>query len=660
MTLNINYRTTNPREVDQLLATQLDAVAGNATIISAVPGEDIYDKMVAALAEAKLKGGGHIILPKIGGVGYTTRDWIRVDFDYCVIELNDNIKLTKNTVRQTAATNPNNGSPNTPNLFDGVFVFRGTTTSYLKGCVLFSRNKSKVDGNGIAIDAQGSYVHDAFANGNYSAVQFTMCDRPLIHNIISENSLSFGIQMSYSPGGIISECEGNAPKHENGIQVTANAEHIRTFSDEDQNTWGNYRILNCSARNCPNHGIGSFGAVGTFILNPKVTHCGNNTGTSQAGPAGGINVEHDMVNLSRDYRTTIVMPQVTRSYGFAIRTNCVGTQVIGGFAKNTKKPSAYVETNPTIWGSAVFVQGAATLELTGFDIDGSDRVGIRANEAGGLFPTVVVNGGKIRGCKERAIYAIGFAKFIISSETDISNNGDSTNTDTQQLFTCEFNNQPSNTDAGTLKIQGNYQNNQGCVALVTRVGTVTIDNVTGGENNANTNAVAYHSFYLQNIFTSLSIGSINLTGSNLKQTRVVRMEGTFGPLFLSPDTVNGFQLGASLMKIDYTGATLSASNYSTVIYNTLGGLGALTVPAASGGIPGTLTFTHTIRGLNLGDIVQAAINRDIGGCYLEAIATSTGTTADNVTVRLRNFTASPVNITSGGTINFRATRVLGN
>lgn len=665
MAIEIDYSRKNGLQVDRIIEQAIEELQAGSNsvvkVISAVPGEDVLPKVNAALAEMKLKGGGHLIFPKIGGVGYTVSDWIRVDFDNCVIELNDNIKLTKNTVRQTmGVTNPNTGSPNTPNLFDGLFVFRGTTTAYLKGCALFSRNRSKVDGNGAAIQAQGDYVHDAFANGNYSAVQFTMCERPVIHGIVSENSLSFGIQMGYSPGGIISECEGNAPVHENGIQVTANAEHIRTFSDTDQHTWGNYRILNCSARNCPNHGIGSFGAVGVYILNPRVNGCGNNSGTSQAGPAGGINVEHDMVNVTRNYRAEIHAPQVTSSFGFSIRTNCVGTKVIGGFARNTKKPTNYTESNPTIWGSAVFVQGAATIDLIDFDIEGSERVGIRANQASGnLYPSVNVIGGKITGCKERAIYAIGFANFSISPTTEISNNGDTASTSNPHLYTLEFNNLAGNTDEGFLNIQGIYKDNQGPVATVSRVGTVTLDNIDGGENNQNTSSAAIHAFFIDSVFKHFHVGKVHQSANNIKMSRVIRCSGSFGRIYANPDTVTGFQTGSQLPKLDFTIATLTSANSSTVIY-AIQSLGAITVPAQSGGVPGKATFTATALGASVGDIVQVAINRDIGDCILTGRVTGLLTATDNVTCTLLNPTASPVVLSTGGLASLRVTRVVGN
>lgn len=633
--------------------------AKSVKVIDAQPGEDVYPKVTAALAALKAAGGGTLILPKIGGVGYTTSDWIFVDFHYCRIELNDNIKLTKNTVRQTNAVNPNTGSPNTPNLYDGVFVFRGTTTNYLKGVSLVSENRSIVNGNGLAIQAQGSYVHDAFVNGNYSAVQFTMCDRPLIFGVISENSLSFGIQMGYSPGGIIEQCEGNNPVHENGIQVTANAEHIRTFDPNNQYTWGNYRILNCSAHGCPNHGIGSFGAVGTFILNPKVNNCGNDTGTSQAGPAGGVNVEHDMVNVTRNYRTTIVAPQVTNSIGFAVRTNCVGTQLIGGFARNTRKPTAYTESNPTIWGSAIFVQGAATLDAINFEIDGSDRVGIRANAAGSLYPSVNFVGGKITGCKERAVYAIGFNAVTISPTTEVSNNGDPASTSNPHLYTMEFNNAPGNTDQGTLNLQGIYKNNQGPVCQSSRVGNVSLDNIDGGENNQNANSLAIHAFFISDCFQNFHVGKVHQSANNLKVSRVIRCAGSFGRVFANPDTVTGYQTGSQLSKLDFSAATLSAFNSSTVIYG-VQTLGAITVPAQSSGVPGKSTFTATIPGASVGDIVQCAINRDIGDCILTARVTGLLTAADNVTVTLLNPTASPVVLSTGGTCSLRVTRVIGN
>lgn len=607
-------------------------------------------------------------MPFIGGVGYYTSAMLYIDFSNVVVELNDNLKLTKNTVFQTLG-GPGNEvrqyddtfvhSVNKPDKIDGVIVFKGGSSAYLTGCALIAPRRVTIDGNGAAIDAEGSYVHDAFANGNYSAVQMTMCIAPIIRNIVTTNSLSFGIQMSYCPGGLIENCKGMNTRHENGIQVTANAEHIRTFSDTDQTTWGGYRIVDCEAENCKNHGIGSYGAVGVQIINPKVSNCGNNDGVQQAGPAGGINVEHDGINKSRNYCAVITNPQVVNSYGFGLRTNCVGTQVSKGNVVNTKKPSGGVypakDVVPYIWGSAVFVQGAGTLETDGLNIDGSDRVGYRINAAGTLYPGLKVNGGIVTGCKERALYGISFDMAVVSPSTVISANGDSANSATIQTFTCEFNNAPGNTNQGLLDFSGIYVGNQGGVLSTLQVGTVVLRDVTGGENNANNNASAYHSIYIETCAKTLRAEKVNLSAINQKQLRVVKCLGLFGNIFANPDCISGYQTGAGFPKFDYTGI-VAPNVQSTVIYGFGNGIPAFSVSASSAAGPGVSTRDVAVNGLYPGDVVNAGFNKPLQGCLLDAEVTANNT----VTVTWRNFGSSAVSYTLGGVVSVRGTRVLGN
>lgn len=634
------------------------AVAGLGEYeVKAAPGVDCLDSVNAGLAFLRSIGGGTLRFPTIGGVGYYISDMVYVDFSNVTIELCDRIKLTKNTVRQSyGVTNPNTGSPNTPNLFDGVIVFRGRPGDYLTGCSVVAPRRVLVDGNGAAIDAQGSYVHDAFASGNYAAVQMTMCIAPVVRNIETTNSLSFGIQLSYAPGGIVDNSKARNTVHENGIQVAFNKEHYGAVSDTDQTTWGAYRLVDCEAESCKNHGIGSYGAVGVQIVNPKVSNCGNTNGLEQAGPAGGINVEHDGTNTTRNYRVVITNPHVTNSIGFGIRTNCAGTQVSKGNVVGTKKPSNYTESNPTIWGSAVFVQGAGTLETDGLIVDGSERVGYRLQAAGTLYPSLKINGGRVTGCKERAVYGVGFNQVVISRSTEVVNNGNSADANTLQNFTCEFNNAAGNADGGTVDFSGWYYGNQGCVISTSRVGNVILNDVAGGENNANANATAYHSCYIDTCLGMLKVDKVNLSGVNLKQARVVRAVGTHSRIFASPDCVQGFQTGSLLPKFDYAAATISVNVQGSVIYGFETAIGALSVPAASAGVPGTLTRNVTVKGLFVGDIATVSYNKPLQGCLLDAEVSAN----DTVTVTWRNFGAAVVNYAGTGQLQIRGTRVLGN
>jgi hypothetical protein len=546
ITLRSNLsRPLTPGEGDANIV-DLDNRNKKTYTVIASPGVDCISTINVGLAQLKAQGGGILYFPPIGGVGYSISDRIYVDFSNCVIILDDNLKTTATTVRVS--------SGGVPNQRDGVILFVGTSTAYLNNCALISNVGVTIDCNGRNIT---NYTHDAFAGGNYAGVQFSLCNRPVCKNIYVYNGLAFCINFGYTPGGLIDNCDASDSVNENGIQVTSNKEHFAVISETDPTTWSNTRTVNCRAWNCRNHGIGSFGAVGVTHYNPKVWNCGNNDGTSQAGPAGGINVEYDQVNASFNYRVKIINPEVTRSWGFGIRTNCVGTQVIGGFVKGTRKPTNYTDGTPAIWGSSVFVQNAATIDISGLDIDGSDLFGVRGNGSGSLFPKIKFNG-SIKNCVDRAIYVISFAELFVDPLTFFSNNG----TTSGGVPTIEANNTVANIDGGILRIGGRFEINGGQVLKTDRVGFIDIDNVRGRNNN-NSLAATDHAIFITGANTELQAANVLLTSTNARQARIIRSNGTISKAVIDRDSILGDQTNTTAPRADITATTLIGDVFAT-------------------------------------------------------------------------------------------------
>lgn len=559
--INTDATYTEPAGRDGALQS---LVLGAWEQVRATPGVDCIAAVNSALASLKARGGGTLHMPFIGGVGYYISDRILVDFSNCLIWLEDDLTNTATTVRTTAGV---------PNLFDGTIIFRGTASVYLDKVGLCAPRRVRIDCGGRNITG---YTHDAFAGGQYGGVQFTFCKNIVCQNVYVYNPLTFGIHTTYALGGQIADCDVSDNLYDNGIQAGFNGETATTFSDTDPATWSNIYILNCRAWNCKNHGIGSYGAVGVVVLNPKVWNCGNNSGVAQSGPAGGINVETDGTNLTRNYRFTAVNISVEGSFGFGFRTNCLGTRVYGGRIKNIKLPTAYsADPSYPVWGSGAFIQGGATdCELLDVDIDGvcvgvsaagASGSGIQMNNASTLYPGLTYRG-KITNCRTRAVNGFGVGSVTISPESEFSANGDPTASAYAAAgpynWTIMLQNSVANINGGDVKIGGKFDSNYGGVANTLSVGIVDVSDIRGRNNNISYSS-AYHAIYIDTVATELRAANILLTSSNSLQSRVMKSNGTIAKAVLSRESIIGDQTSTTAPRADIAATVMIADVYAT-------------------------------------------------------------------------------------------------
>lgn len=595
-------------------------------------GVDALALINLALADIEAAGGGTLLLPYIGGAGYAVSNAIVVDFNNCTIVLCDDLALTN-----TTATS---GSPLS------AIRFVGTSSVFLENPALIAPRRVRIDCNGR--NASG-YTHVPGSDASvadHHGVLFRFCKNVRTQNVYAYNGLIGCITTSYCLGGEIADCDASDSVYDNGIYLFGNGEQIVTFSETNPATWSNIRVVRPRAWNCANHGLGIYGAVGTHWENPKIWNCGNNTGVAGAGPAGGLGVENDGTNFTRNYRFTATDVEVTGSYGFGIRTNCKGTVIKGGFVRGTKIPTAYTDSSPAIWGSAVFIQTSATDAVVEVDINGSERVGIRVQGGTPYFAGVRFKG-LIELCVERAVYALQFGTVEIDPSSIVQNNGASGNTTPGDFYTVDLSNSAGNVDAGVARISGRFVGNYGGLVQGARIGTIDLFDISGSENLLAYSS-AFHALYFPSVIGLLQARDIVLHSSGNKQARILKAD-LVSVAYVDKASILGSQSNDGVPKAEITATVQRSSELvGTKTWD------APSVAALTSGVPGTTTTTVTITGAALGDAAAATLNVALSGLAMTAEVTS----ANTATVTLWNFTGSAIDLASARLV-VRTQRSLG-
>lgn len=365
-----------------------------------------YDAVAAQVERCKQNLGGTVRLPRIGGAGYEFHTPILIDFDYCTIEYDDKVRIT----RTTALSGDPAVIANRADLIAksaSVFIFSGDlwspTKTYLKGCALIAKRPGlRVDGNARNIVG---YDYVLGKTGPHNAVTFLGCENPYLSKVWAYNGLVGGITLSYCPGASSDDCCASDSLYDNGFYQFNNKEHIAAFNDDDKNTWANSNHRNVRAWNCDNHGAGVWGAVGVTFVSPKIWNCGNNNVVNRvSGPFGGLGVEYDPSAPERDLRFVATDVDVTGSYGFGVRTNAAGTR-IQGRVRNLKYPTNYGAMPQAALSSACFIQtGARDCEIDieiedsegyGIVIQGGDTAWFSGYIVGNLLTVTAVTSGTI-------------------------------------------------------------------------------------------------------------------------------------------------------------------------------------------------------------------------------------------------------------------------
>lgn len=537
---------------------------------------DSYPLIAAAVAKAKAAGGGTVVLPHIGGGGYRVSEVVVVDFDDCTILVDDDVSLTKTTA--LAAVGPDAASASGVNgISMCVFAFLGKLTGptenrrYIKRPRLIGLRKIRIDGNGSNCT---DYTYSVGSAGNHLSVLFFGTINAECRNIYAYNGLVGCVTTGYSPGAIVEDCDASHSVYDNGIYSLQNMEHLAALDENDPATWGNQRIINCRAWECRNHGIGSFGSVGTVVVNPKIWNCGNNTpqsdgagGYIDAGPAGGLGIEYNNSDPLRNYHFTAINPEVTGSYGFGIRTNCKGTRIIGGFVRGTKLPTSYAFSSLyDTWGHGIFVQSGADAVIE-CDTEGNARDGIYM--IGETHAPSLRYKGRIAGNERRAITGFGVALLDMSTDCSVIGNGTAGATPSSPVYAIEINNSPSNTDAGTVIIAGRFDDNLIAVANVERVALWDLSKGIRGHNNLAGYATPGVAIRSTGVVGRAAIANILLTNANALTGRLVVLQAA-SYVDADIDSVNGQYTNNTVPSVDLSALTPNAI-YSDH-YRALGGV----------------------------------------------------------------------------------------
>ena len=622
------YKAAGARAVTRGLNDKLAEHISVLDFYEAADGTDYYPAFQAAVDHAAALGGGVIRMPYVAGP-VNLSDTVLVTTSNIRIELDvPEIQLTK-TLAVPSATGPNH--------FTGLMAFsfqgnvRNAPFTYISNVALVSScGGTIIDCNGSnAVDAAGNpFVHVAGASAtleSHHGVYALGCIRPVFEGIHAVNGLIGGITTQYSPEGKISKCSARDSVYDNGIYVFTNREHIAALNQADPATWNNTVVTDCEAYDCPNHGIGIYGAVGVTIVNPKIWNCGNDTGLAGAGPAGGLGIEkadNDPGDGSWDYRFVSINPYVEGSYGFAIRTNCNGTTIRGGKVKNVRAVTNYTDAVNPIWGSGVFVQNKVKADIE-CDIDGASYAGLRVQGDSGKYPDVRFKG-RVENCGRNAVLAYSFANLAFDPACEFVNNGSSSITSTGENAIIATN-LAANTDAGSLTISGSFVNNKGGVAFFTRIGTVTLKAITG-KNNGTAWSSAFHWLYGNGANGTLFASDIQFIDDNAKMARVLRAENITTAV-LSRQTIKGNQTNLGAARADVTATTHRGDLYLREAWD---------IPSMDAGARTTRIFT--VPGAAVGDQATVSPGGSLGG--LLAYAPEVGNGA--VTVTLFNPTGATI------------------
>lgn len=648
-----------------------DGVARKATaipVLGAVPGQDAYDLIMAAAAQANAAGGGEVYLPFIGGVGYCTRKAIVIPYRNVRIRYADHIRLTATTIQ--------------PGEFHSVFVFTGDLVStpkvYLEGAQLIAdRPGLVVDGNARNVTG---YTHTT--GQNHHAVLFLACKKPYARHVYAYNGLVGGVTFLYCPGNSTYEIEASDTRYDNGICAIFNAEHIIPLADDRPDGWGGGFHIRPKAWACANHGIGTFGAVGQTLIDPDVADCGNNLVTPAiAGPAGGINVEQNEAQRNFNMRHLVIGGRVRRSYGFAYRTNSRGSRVKGLLIEGTRIPTNYTDAATPIWGSDVFIQNnAADCEIDvrvrdseryGIRIAGGDKALVTAAIAGttmtvsavasgtlsigdqvggvnivpgtvitalgtgtggvgtyivnvpqvaasaavniGVYPGVRLKVAATR-CKFKAIEGIGFDSVIVDPGSTFEECGDPTITSNQYVISLV--NLAANNNGGIASVSGEFLYNHHGPANVGSVAVADISRGISGVDNCRAWATPFHAIYLNPNPNRVLAGNIILSDKNGKQARIV--QGGCSRLIIDRPSILGDKTNNSVPNADISAvsvlgkpdtAGIFVSYAATLTPNVTNGFTQVT--AMTGAL--TINAPTTSTPISLGDEFIIAFVQDATG-----------------------------------------------
>ena len=598
-----------------------------------LPGVDCILPLRAAREAIRDNGGGILYLPRIGGMGYSISECLKVDFSNCFIVLDDDCRLTQTTSGTAAQQLVGTSLPIC------AFYFGGSLSNYLENVGLIAPNrKVRIDANGRNVPG---YTYD-IADLNVG-VLFRRCRAPRISNIYVYNGLRGGISTEYTyDGGEIIDCWASDSVYDNGIYSALSAQALRPYDQDDPSTWCNIRIVRPMAWNCRNFGVGSYGAVGVVVENPKIWNCGNNDNIH--GPGGGVSFELDPARPSINYRCSLINPEITNVWGQGIFVNVMGTFIEGGYVRKVKAPTAYASN---IFGNGLELQGYATdNKALGLDIEDIDRNGLRLDLADGQYPGIIFEG-RIRRCAQRAVYGLGVSEVRILPGSVISNNGTAAN----GLPTVSISNQTGNSGAGVVEIAGRFDENQAEVANIDRVADVRISAVSGA-NNAKGSASPAIQIQVNNSLLAFA-GDIKLSDANAKQARVIQIS-TGVKAIVNAETILGDSTSTSNPNVRVSGVTTVLPKRTGVIVDAAITLYAsrdgstqvcatpltanrnvvLDIPTASEGDTFTVSRTTastgaftlnviangvTLKAVSVGSWVQVTF---VGGAWIETMAGS--------------------------------------
>lgn len=368
------------RKAISTISAHYGELQGIAVVVKAVAGVDSYDSIMDAISLVKSHGGGTVRLPHIGGAGYYIRDTILVDGSNISLEICDNVLLNK-TTRSSAIT------------------FKGTFGNHISNVSLIGIGAIQtINGNGLGMTTGGfptysDLADDGVASFFYSAVNFAWCDNWSCENIHATNGLMNSLRVVQCGAGSIKKCVGSYAVYDNGGSIDFNPSN-KTFSETDPETWSNAVVEDFVAHHNESLGLTAYGAVGVKFIRPFLYANGNDD-PSKPHNGGGLSVENDLRNMTRNARCTIIDPTIMGNYSYGIFVSIPGVSLIGGNIENTIVPTARIAAQSDVTatkGSNITVLAAGNIKTTRTRLSRAGGSNLRALSIGGSGTADITSG----------------------------------------------------------------------------------------------------------------------------------------------------------------------------------------------------------------------------------------------------------------------------
>lgn len=358
------------------------------TDFGAVPGTDALPAVRQALAMIGRNGGGTLVFPANGGMGWRIDGQVLIVTDHTHVHLYEDVIL-------------NADSPASAFLFSG----KSTDAPVVDVSIRGIGARRVIDGQGSRFLSYKYSTSDTY----YSCVLFRWCENWSADNIYGKNGLVNCLRAFQCGGGVFRNCAASHSVYDNGISIDFNLFTPLTGVSPAQ------RIVDCQAWNCTCFGMTAYAASNVQMVNPRVVSCGNDDPHLPVS-GGGISIEGDYRNAQtagRNRTVTISNAVVHDCYNAGIFITARDVRLVRPHIANTiaakNRGNAMLEK-----GSAIYCIAAAQVTVVSASITQSGTNGVTLVDNHGYAPSIDFDG-NIDGSRLYQIFVFRRANVIVKN-----------------------------------------------------------------------------------------------------------------------------------------------------------------------------------------------------------------------------------------------------